>query len=119
MQWRPAVSELPYGRASRLKEPPKLATVPFVIFARHGYSAQLRHGARTLAFRTNTSIIEAEALLRTLARTYPVCTDWQSRSVDAALLRGYTSTGLRLETQRDQQYPTYRAPRLPYAIPRR
>jgi hypothetical protein len=27
--------------------------------------------------------------------------------------------GLRLETQRDQQYPTYRAPQLLYAIPRR
>ena len=49
-------------------------------------------GARTLAFRTNTSVIEAEALLRTLARTYPVFTDWQSRSVDAALLRGYMHT---------------------------
>jgi DNA polymerase I len=49
-------------------------------------------GARTLAFRTNTSVIEAEALLRTLARTYPVFTDWQSRSVDAALLRGYMYT---------------------------
>jgi hypothetical protein len=49
-------------------------------------------GARTLAFRTNTSVIEAEALLRTLARTYPVFTNWQSRSVDAALLRGYMHT---------------------------
>jgi DNA polymerase-1 len=49
-------------------------------------------GAKTLAFRTNTSIIEAEALLRLLARTYPVFTDWQSKSVDVALLRGYMST---------------------------
>jgi DNA polymerase-1 len=49
-------------------------------------------GARTLAFRTNTSVIEAEALLRMLARTYPVFTDWQSGSVDAALLRGYMNT---------------------------
>jgi DNA polymerase I-like protein with 3'-5' exonuclease and polymerase domains len=49
-------------------------------------------GARTLAFRTNTSVIEAEALLRKLARTYPVFTDWQSRSVDGALLRGSMST---------------------------
>jgi DNA polymerase I len=49
-------------------------------------------GARTLAFRTNTSIIEAEALLRLLARTYPVFTEWQSKSVDVALLRGYMST---------------------------
>jgi DNA polymerase I len=49
-------------------------------------------GAKTLAFRTNTSVIEAEALLRTLARTYPVFTDWQSGSVDAALLRGYMNT---------------------------
>jgi DNA polymerase-1 len=49
-------------------------------------------GARTLAFRTNTSIIEAEALLRTLARTYPVFTEWQSKSVDVAQLRGYMST---------------------------
>ena len=49
-------------------------------------------GARTLAFRTNTSIVEAEALLRMLARTYPVFAEWQSRSVDVALLRGYMST---------------------------
>jgi DNA polymerase I len=49
-------------------------------------------GARTLAFRTNTSVIEAEVLLRTLARTYPVFTDWQNKSVDEALLRGYMST---------------------------
>jgi hypothetical protein len=49
-------------------------------------------GARTLAFRTNTSIIESEALLRTLARTYPVFTEWQSKSVDVAQLRGYMST---------------------------
>jgi DNA polymerase family A len=46
-------------------------------------------GASTLAFRTNTSVIEAEALLRMLARTYPVFTEWQSKSVDIALLRGY------------------------------
>jgi DNA polymerase family A len=49
-------------------------------------------GARTLAFRTNTSIIEAESLLRTLARTYPVFAEWQDKSVDVALLRGYMST---------------------------
>jgi DNA polymerase I len=49
-------------------------------------------GAKTLAFRTNTSIVEAEALLRTLARTYPVFSEWQSNSVDVALLRGYMST---------------------------
>jgi DNA polymerase-1 len=49
-------------------------------------------GARTLAFRTNTSIIEAEALLRLLARTYPVFAEWQSKSVDVALLRGYMTT---------------------------
>jgi DNA polymerase I len=49
-------------------------------------------GARSLAFRTNTSIIEAESLLRTLARTYPVFTAWQERSVNVALLRGYMTT---------------------------
>jgi hypothetical protein len=49
-------------------------------------------GARTLAFRTNTSIIEAEALLRVLARTYPIFTEWQNKSVDVALLCGYMST---------------------------
>jgi DNA polymerase I-like protein with 3'-5' exonuclease and polymerase domains len=49
-------------------------------------------GARTLAFRTNTSIVEAESLLRTLARTYPVFAEWQGKSVDVALLRGYMST---------------------------
>src|SRR5215218_6732502 len=49
-------------------------------------------GARTLAFRTNTSIVEAESLLRLLARTYPVFTDWQNKSVDVVLLRGYMST---------------------------
>jgi DNA polymerase-1 len=49
-------------------------------------------GARTLAFRTNTSIIEAESLLRLLARTYPVFTEWQNKSVDVALLRGYMNT---------------------------
>ena len=35
-------------------------------------------GARTLAFRTNTSVVEAEALLRLLGRTYPVFTEWQN-----------------------------------------
>jgi DNA polymerase I len=49
-------------------------------------------GAKTLAFRTNTSVIEAEALLRMLARTYPVFTEWQSKSVDVGLLRGYMHT---------------------------
>jgi DNA polymerase I len=49
-------------------------------------------GARTLAYRTNTSIVEAEALLRLLARTYPVFTEWQNKSVDVALLRGYMNT---------------------------
>jgi hypothetical protein len=49
-------------------------------------------GAKTLAFRTGTSILEAEALLRTLHRTYPVFTAWQQRSVDNALLRGYMHT---------------------------
>jgi len=49
-------------------------------------------GARTLAFRTNTSVVEAEALLRLLGRTYPVFTEWQNKSVDVALLRGYMST---------------------------
>jgi DNA polymerase I-like protein with 3'-5' exonuclease and polymerase domains len=49
-------------------------------------------GAKTLAFRTGTSVIEAEALLRMLARTYPVFTAWQSKSVDVALLRGHMST---------------------------
>jgi DNA polymerase I len=48
--------------------------------------------AKTLAFRTGTSVIEAEALLRTLARTYPVFTAWQENSVDVALLRGFMST---------------------------
>jgi DNA polymerase I-like protein with 3'-5' exonuclease and polymerase domains len=49
-------------------------------------------GAKTLAFRTNTSIVEAEALLRVLGRTYPVFAEWQSKSVDVALLRGYMTT---------------------------
>jgi DNA polymerase-1 len=49
-------------------------------------------GARTLAFRTNTSIVEAESLLRLLARTYPVFTEWQNTSVDVALLRGDMNT---------------------------
>lgn len=49
-------------------------------------------GAKTLAFRTGTSILEAEALLRTLARTYPVFAAWQQRSVDIALLRGNMGT---------------------------
>jgi DNA polymerase I len=49
-------------------------------------------GARTLAFRANTSIVEAESLLRLLARTYPVFTEWQNKSVDVALLRGYMNT---------------------------
>jgi hypothetical protein len=49
-------------------------------------------GAKTLAFRTGTSVIEAAALLRLLARTYPVFTNWQDKSVDVALLRGHMST---------------------------
>jgi hypothetical protein len=49
-------------------------------------------GAKTLAFRTGTSVLEAESLLRMLARTYPTFTEWQSRSVDAALLRGHMET---------------------------
>jgi len=49
-------------------------------------------GCKTLAFRTGTSVLEAEALLRTLARTYPVFAAWQQRSVDIALLRGHMST---------------------------
>lgn len=53
-------------------------------------------GARTLAFRTNTSIIEAEALLRMLHEH-----------------------GLRLEAQRDKQHPSYRSAKLPYAVSRR
>jgi DNA polymerase I-like protein with 3'-5' exonuclease and polymerase domains len=48
--------------------------------------------AKTLAFRTGTSIIEAEVLLRMLARTYPVFTAWQNKSVDVALLRGHMTT---------------------------
>jgi len=49
-------------------------------------------GAKTLAFRTGTSVIEAEALLRMLARTYPLFTAWQDKSVDVALLRGHMTT---------------------------
>jgi DNA polymerase I len=49
-------------------------------------------GAKTLAFRTGTSVIEAESLLRTLDRTYPVFTAWQDKSVDVALLRGFMET---------------------------
>jgi hypothetical protein len=49
-------------------------------------------GAKTLAFRTGTSVIEAESLLRLLARTYPVFTAWQDKSVDVAQLRGHMTT---------------------------
>jgi DNA polymerase-1 len=49
-------------------------------------------GRRTLAERTGVPLIEAEALLRGLARAYPMFTEWQGNTVDAALLRGYLST---------------------------
>ena len=49
-------------------------------------------GARTLAFRTNKKMIEAEALLEMLARTYPIFTKWREDIVDTAMLRGYIAT---------------------------
>ena len=49
-------------------------------------------GAMTLAFRTGTSVIEAESLLRLHSRTYPVFAEWQDKVVDVALVRGYLTT---------------------------
>jgi DNA polymerase I len=48
--------------------------------------------ARTLAFRTGTSVLEAEHLLRALARAYPTFTKWQEQSVDAGVLTGRMTT---------------------------
>jgi DNA polymerase-1 len=55
-------------------------------------------GARSLAFRTGTSVLEAEALLGMLARTYPVFAAWREATVDDAFLRNYivTNFGWRL-----------------------
>jgi DNA polymerase I len=49
-------------------------------------------GSRSLAFRTKKKIIEAEAMLETLARTYPIFAKWREAEVDTAFLRGYATT---------------------------
>jgi DNA polymerase family A len=49
-------------------------------------------GARTLAYRTGTSMLRAEALLALLARTYPIFTAWREATVDDAFLRNYVAT---------------------------
>lgn len=49
-------------------------------------------GARTLAFRTGTSVLDAERLLRALAAAYPTFTEWSDRAVDAGMLTGRLST---------------------------
>jgi len=49
-------------------------------------------GARTLAFRTGKKVVEAQAMLDLLARTYPIFAEWRQAEVDTALLRGYMAT---------------------------
>lgn len=49
-------------------------------------------GARTLAFPTGKEVVEAQAMLDLLARTYPIFAEWREAEVDTALLRGYMVT---------------------------
>jgi hypothetical protein len=49
-------------------------------------------GADTLAYRTGLSRIDAQDLLRRLARTFPTFTAWAERVIDTANLSGYLST---------------------------
>jgi hypothetical protein len=49
-------------------------------------------GARTLAFRTGTSVLDAERLLRALAAAYPTFTEWSDHAVDVGVLTGRLST---------------------------
>jgi DNA polymerase I len=49
-------------------------------------------GARSLAYRTGTSVLHAEALLGMLARAYPIFSAWREATVDDAFLRNYTAT---------------------------
>lgn len=48
--------------------------------------------AQSLAMRTGLSILEAQDLLRRLALTFPVFTEWAEHVVDVAQLTGYLST---------------------------
>lgn len=49
-------------------------------------------GARSLAYRTGLSMIEANDLLRRLAVAFPVFTEWAEHAVDVAMLTGRLST---------------------------
>jgi hypothetical protein len=49
-------------------------------------------GARTLAFHTGKKVVEAQAMLDFLDRTYPIFAEWREAEVDTALLRGYMAT---------------------------
>jgi DNA polymerase I len=48
--------------------------------------------ARSLAYRTGVSEIEAQEILRRLAAAYPVYSEWAQQVVDAGLLGGRLST---------------------------
>ena len=49
-------------------------------------------GAQSLAMRTGVSVIDAEDLLRRLAKTFPTYTAWADHVVDVGQLRGFKST---------------------------
>jgi DNA polymerase I-like protein with 3'-5' exonuclease and polymerase domains len=51
-------------------------------------------GAQALAFRTGLSAIDAQAVLRKLARTYPRYWDWAEHVISVGTLTGHLSTVL-------------------------
>ncbi|WP_328667619.1 DNA polymerase [Streptomyces sp. NBC_00322] len=49
-------------------------------------------GAKSLAYRTGISVIEAERILRALATTFPVFWEWSDHVVDIGILTGHLAT---------------------------
>lgn len=66
--------------------------------------------ARSLAMRTGLSVIDAEDLLRRLARTFPMYTEWADHVTDVGQLAGYLSTryGWTLRTENTLRPTTLR-----------
>jgi hypothetical protein len=66
--------------------------------------------APSLAARTGLSVIEAQDLLRRLARTFPAFTEWADHVVNVGQLRGYLSTvfGWTLQTKNTPRPTTLR-----------
>ena len=71
------------------KVPPKPPTrTPERSASKRFLGTQYGMGARTLAFRTGKKVVEAQAMLDLLVRTYPIFAEWREAEVDTALLRG-------------------------------